>query len=196
MTDHPLRNYIGTYQGKRFNPLNPSPKDVSLYDIAHSLSQQCRFTGHTKEFYSVAQHCVLVSEILRDDPLEALAGLFHDASEAYLSDIASPVKHTADFVGYRRVEEMVTEAIFQAFDIPIEFSILEDLKEADRRLCMTEARDLMPPDPDLWAPQVQRMGEPYKWHVTPWPSQVARRQFIVHYYRLMKRLKRTTPAPL
>src|SRR4051794_32940266 len=81
---------IITSTGKWFDVFNPNPADVDIEDIVHALSMQCRFTGHTKEFYSVAQHSVLVS--LTCPSVDALYGLVHDGSEAYLSDIARPVK--------------------------------------------------------------------------------------------------------
>ena len=88
-----------TYTGKEFYPLDPNPADIDIKDIAHALSNCCRFAGHIKSFYSVAQHSVIVSELC--EPENALAGLLHDASEAYLSDIARPVKYTEQMEGYR-----------------------------------------------------------------------------------------------
>src|SRR6266496_3875421 len=94
--------------GKWFNVFNPKPEDVDIRDIAHALSNQCRFTGHTKEFYSVAQHSVLVSTFCA--PEDAAWGLLHDASEAYLSDIASPVKKHPDFGPfYLEAEKRITD---------------------------------------------------------------------------------------
>src|SRR6266516_6511979 len=107
---------IITHTGKWFDVFNPKHEDVDLEDIAHSESMQCRFTGHTKQFYSVAQHSVLVSQ---NCPSEyALAGLMHDASEAYLSDIARPIKKHPDFGPfYLKVEDGLTAAIMKAFDL-------------------------------------------------------------------------------
>ncbi len=85
-------DYIATYTGKQFYPLDPRPEDVCLEDIAHSLSNLCRFTGHTDtdRFYSVAQHSVICSTIVA--PEAALLALLHDAAEAYLGDISRPLK--------------------------------------------------------------------------------------------------------
>jgi len=87
--------WIETFTGARVTPLNIKADQIFIEDIAHSLAQQCRFSGHTSEFYSVAQHCTMVAlKILAatDSPLTAMCGLLHDASEAYIVDIPSPIK--------------------------------------------------------------------------------------------------------
>ena len=89
---------IITFTGKIIDPINPDPEDIDIRDIAHSLSQQCRFTGHTSEFYSVAEHSVLVSEAV--PARDAALGLMHDATEAYLADLAKPIK--AEFRAWAR----------------------------------------------------------------------------------------------
>lgn len=78
-----------TYTGKFVDPLNLQPKDICLPDIAHALAMKCRFSGHTREFYSVAQHCCLAALHTKGD--RAIA-LLHDAAEAYLFDIPGPLK--------------------------------------------------------------------------------------------------------
>jgi hypothetical protein len=85
---------ITTFSGVLFRPLLPNPDDIRIADIAHALSQQYRFAGHTRTFYSVAEHSVRVSLLCRPD--DALWGLLHDASEAFLTDVPAPpiqVKH-------------------------------------------------------------------------------------------------------
>ena len=95
-------DWIQTFTGKRFYPLDPRPEDINITDIAHALSNQCRFAGHVNQFYSTAQHSVLVSRLL---PREfALWGLLHDASEAYLMDIPSPFKYLPEMSTYRTFE--------------------------------------------------------------------------------------------
>src|ERR1700722_9509595 len=100
------RDYITTYTGKIFRPLHPDAVDICIEDIAHALSMQCRFTGHSREFYSVGDHCLWVSDVAAElgRPEDALWGLLHDASEAYLHDIASPIKRADEFVLYRAAE--------------------------------------------------------------------------------------------
>ncbi len=88
-----MENYITTFSGKRFDPIDPDPNPnlISIDDIAHALSLKCRFNGQCKDFYSVAQHSLLVASLL--PPEQKLEGLMHDAAQAYISDITSPVKH-------------------------------------------------------------------------------------------------------
>lgn len=83
-------NCIRTYTGVYFNLVEPTIDMINIEDIAHSLSMQCRFSGHLKHHYSVAEHCVRVADDL--PTIHAFEGLMHDASEAYIIDVARPVK--------------------------------------------------------------------------------------------------------
>jgi hypothetical protein len=129
---------IQTFSGGRFHFMRPETSVFDIVDIAHSLSRICRFTGHTNQFYSVAQHSVLVSDQVPAD--QALAGLMHDASEAFLGDVSSPLK--ALLPDYRAIEQTVVKEIASRFGLPVAMSA--DIHAADRRLLYTEMRDLMP----------------------------------------------------
>lgn len=133
---------IVTYTGRVIKPLSPSPRDICIEDIAHSLANQCRFTGHVKQFYSVAQHSILVSEITDFD--NALWGLLHDASEAYLSDIARPIKRGASILAeeYAQIEERLMFTIARKFGLS--WPMPEDVSWADTVLLRTEVKELMP----------------------------------------------------
>lgn len=143
---HNEEPWIQTFSGRRFNPTNPIPNAIVIQDIAHSLAFQCRFTGHVKEFYSVAQHSVLVSYLCDTD--DALWGLLHDASEAYLTDIPSPLKRSGHFDNYIVMEQVMQNAICKRFGLKMEEP--PSVKNADRALLATEARDLMSPVRKDW----------------------------------------------
>ena len=132
---------IVTYTGVEIEPLRPDPALIRIEDIAHALSNNCRFTGHVREFYSVAQHSVYVSRHVPSE--DALEGLLHDASEAYLSDIARPVKMQPEFGAvYKTAEERLERAIAKRFDLVWPWP--ESVRSADNVLLRTEQRDLMP----------------------------------------------------
>lgn len=136
-----MSDWIQTYTGGAFHPLDPRVEEVNLLDIGHALSNVCRFAGHVKRFYSVAQHCVMVSE--RCDPKDALWGLLHDAAEAYIGDMSRPIKKDARMEQYRICEDTVLATIAQYFNLSL--PIPESVKIADRRMLLTERRDLLVP---------------------------------------------------
>jgi 5'-deoxynucleotidase YfbR-like HD superfamily hydrolase len=102
---------IRTYSGKYLNVFSPRPEDIDIVDIAHGLSHMCRFGGHTKKYYSVAEHSIFVCNSLPSP--KKLAGLMHDASEAYLLDIPTPIKiHLPE---YLEIEHNLMLAIASKF---------------------------------------------------------------------------------
>ena len=131
--------WIETYSGRRFCPTDPNPEAIVIQDIAHALSMQCRFSGHSSKFYSVAQHSVGVSYLC--DAQDALWGLLHDASEAYLVDIPHPLKASGQFDDYIKFEKRMMEAVCQRFNLPA----LEpaSVKKADKMLLAMEFKVLM-----------------------------------------------------
>jgi hypothetical protein len=133
------RHAIRTISGILFWPFEPRLEDIYIEDIAHALSQVCRFTGHTKQFYSVAQHSVLVSRLC--EPEDALHGLLHDASEAYLGDVSRPIKHRPEFAAYRASEAQLQALIYQRFGLEVVEPA--SVKVADTKALHVELRDLM-----------------------------------------------------
>lgn len=168
--------WIQTFTGKKFDPIHPSAVDISLLDIAHALSNMCRFTGHVKEFYSVAQHCVLVSYIC--DSKDALHGLLHDASEAYLVDIPRPIKRSGKMEGYRELENNLQSLIYQKFGLSSVEP--EGVKVADTALLATEARDLMAPLHPDW----RQPAKPLPFTITPLSPKEAKQLFLDRYNEL------------
>jgi 5'-deoxynucleotidase YfbR-like HD superfamily hydrolase len=130
--------------GRWFYFSDPQPEDVSIVDIASSLSKLARFTGHTTEFYSVAQHCDLVSRLVPERL--ALAALLHDATEAYIGDVSRPLKHLMDELApgmLRDLENRIHAAINQKFGIELAEADVALIKHADNVALATEKRDLM-----------------------------------------------------
>lgn len=131
----PQDPYIETFTGETFYFLNPTPEMIHIEDIAHALANQCRFTGHSSKFYSVAEHSIHVSRLCKNQ----LAGLLHDASEAYLTDVASPVK--PHLHNYKTLEDKLMKAIATKFNFPYPFE--EEIHEADKRQLLIEANYLI-----------------------------------------------------
>ncbi len=132
------KDWIYTNSGKKIRPLNPDPNVICINDIAHALSNNCRYTGHCDEFYSVAQHSVIVSLLVPEE--FALYGLLHDAGEAYLSDIASPVKKLPLFEFYRKAENNLQSVIYNKFGLSA--TEPQIVKEVDVKLRSNEFTDL------------------------------------------------------
>lgn len=137
-------SWIQTYTGKKFSPLADEPGEIDLRDIAHSLALQCRYNGHCRLFYSVAEHSVRVSHLLPSD--EAAWGLLHDAAEAYVSDLPRPLKLTVP--DFRAAEDRLLRQIAATFGLP--WPMPPSVHHADEVLLATEARDLMAPFADDW----------------------------------------------
>lgn len=117
---------IRTFSGMYINVFDPNPEDIIIEDIAHALSNQCRFGGHVKRFYSVAQHCVFCSDLA--SPRLRLQALLHDASEAYLVDIPSPIK--SELCNYKEIEHNLMLVISKKFGF--DFPMDDEVKEIDR----------------------------------------------------------------
>ena len=137
--------YVSTFSGNRFYPLEPRIDRVAIEDIAHGLAYQCRFNGQTCEFYSVAQHSLVVASLV--PPGLRLAALLHDAAEAYLGDMVKPLKVLLP--EFAAIEDKVTLIISEAFGV--DFSDYAPIKKADLIALATEKRDLMPHSVERWA---------------------------------------------
>lgn len=131
----PAKDILQTFTGKVLRPLDPWPGDFCIEDIAWSLAHQCRYNGHTKLFYSVATHSILVSFFLPQ--ALKLEGLLHDASEAYLTDLPSPVKQ--QMPEYRKIEARMEDAIEAQFRLVKD----EKVKQADDLVFQCEAALVM-----------------------------------------------------
>lgn len=134
-----IGNYMATFTGRKFWPLDPRPAEVFIQDIAHHLAQKCRWAGATKWHYSVAQHSVYVSQLV--NATWALEALLHDASEAYNGDLIRPLKYDPAFAAFTVVEERVERAIASRFGT--EYPLPLAVKHADSAVGIAEAYQLI-----------------------------------------------------
>ncbi len=172
--------WIQTYTGRRINLLNPKESDICLEDIAQALSLQCRFSGHCKKFYSVAQHSVFVSKICEEK--DAMYGLLHDASEAYLVDLPKPLKYSGKFDVYLEYEHKMMRVIYQHFKMSYQEPL--SVMDADRVMLVTEARDLATKfNPSDWG-----SASPAAFTIEAVSSEVAKEMFLKRYYQLVEGL--------
>lgn len=147
--------WTNTFSGKVARPLEPEKTDYDIEDIAHSLSMQCRWNGHTREFYSVAQHSVYASRYIRvkgesiptkEKPYK-FAALMHDASEYVLCDVPRPIK--GHLGGYKLLEAKTELAIQNHFNIMVAPHILDAVKLIDNELLVRERTLLVNKAPNI-----------------------------------------------
>lgn len=156
--------------GIYFDLLSPQTSAFTINDIAHALSQLCRFTGHTSEFYSVAEHSLRASYLVPKD--YAMQSLLHDAAEAFVGDVSSPLKHLLP--NYKDIEQAIQVEIFRRFDCPLVEA--DEVKLADLIMLATERRDLLPPSHDVW-PIIAQIT-PKKNKIFPMDSMQAKIRFM------------------
>lgn len=163
--------WLQTHSGIAYWPLDPRPDEVNIGDIAHSLSMQCRYMGHVDRFYSVAEHCVHVSNCV--PPEDALDGLLHDAPEAYTHDIVRPLKR---YLGnYAEIELVNWAAVARAFSLPLELP--ESVHMADTAMLFVERKTLMREPPAPWA--LKDPGVADHIQIQCWSPEEAKIQFLI-----------------
>lgn len=175
---------LETAEGLEFDYANPRPSQVSLGDIAHGLSMTCRFGGHTSRFYSVAEHSVIVSQIVEgwgEGLNEQLGGLFHDGHEAYLGDVPTPMKRLLG-ESYRKLVGPANYAIAAALDLDVMSFDCEPVREADHASLFLEAAELLPVGPDADPPPV-----PPDIEVRCLPAELAKLKFEARALVLLER---------
>ena len=177
--------FMHTFTGQPYWPCDPRPEEVRIVDIAHHLSMLCRYTGAVKRFYSVAEHCVLVSYLV--PPEHALVGLLHDAPEAYLGDINRPVKHGPGLEGFRELEHRNWLAVADRFGLPHELP--HEVEMADNGVCLIE-RELLFPPADGWNEEWQavtphpRIGDVAVHALSPEHAEIV---FLDRFYEVSRR---------
>ncbi len=171
--------YIRTFTGGKLYWKDVESHDYQIEDIAHALAMKCRWSGHTRKFYSIAQHSVFVSKFV--PYTQHLEGLVHDGAEAYMPDFPSPLKWfllETGFDALKKIEKRVQSSIEKKFRLQPDHKIV---KVADSSALSTEHRDLMPPGGEAdW------MGEPDEATLEPVGPEVAERMFLDRYEEIIK----------
>ena len=184
-------NYIITYSGKKFYFDDPQPDQISVEDIAHSLANTGRFNGHTKHFYSVAQHCCKVHDLLGGGSM-GWYGLFHDASEAYTGDMVSPLKRLLpDFNLYEdKIQYTIWEAILPRYEwFHLGGDVKREVKKADIKAFTWEVRDMHRHDSEFWTDFTEEdISDLPK--LQSWSPSYAKGQFM-RRYNVLRRMETT-----
>ena len=171
-------SWILTNSRRHLDLSTPDPEAIEIGDIALGLSRECRFSGQTRWFYSVAQHSVLASRIVPEK--FALEALLHDATEAYLRDLPSPLKRLVP--EYARIEQVFDRVLRKCFGLPEEMS--PPVHQADRILLATEKRDLMPDDRTPWP--ILEGVEPLPERIVPWTPERSMGLFLRRFAELSR----------
>ncbi len=173
-------DWISTFTGRKFWPLDPRPDEIVIEDVAHALSLQCRYGGHCKVFYSVAEHSVYVSELV--PKRLALCGLLHDATEAYLVDLPRPIKHHMS--QYQEMEARLWVDLAARFGLPLVMP--KEVHEVDTSLALAEGEQLLPTRPADWGQGYKRTPLPRPPVIIGWGPQFAEHMFLQRYKELTK----------
>lgn len=174
-------SWLQTYTGRAVTLDDIKEDDICIEDIAHSLALTCRYRGHCREFYSVAQHSIIVSGILQWSITLMKCGLLHDAAEAYIQDLATPIKELCP--EYRQLEDAFMKVIIEKFDLPDACNVWGAVKQADLVVLATEKRDLMASAPRPW----RDLPEPLNMKIVPLQWQEAERMFLKKFEELFKK---------
>ncbi len=182
-------SWMQTYHGNRFYPEDVKSSVFCIEDIAHALSNICRFGGHIKKFYSVAQHSVLVADIVRANGgtvEQELWALMHDSAEAYMVDVPTPVKIILK--GYKEKEIEVLSAIEKSLGLPrintSDFATI--IKDADSIALITEAEQLVSGDVSEW--EVCKSFKAYPKELPYLSPEYAKLDFLDRWHQLQRKL--------
>jgi hypothetical protein len=177
MTSYVEEDYIETISGVAFHFADPQQDEIRVADIAWSLSNQCRYTGHVRQFYSVAEHCCLLYDFAQSqgitDKKFLRTLLMHDASEAYLTDIARPIK--AHIPDYKRLEVKIETAIAERCNLTYPYPA--DVKELDTRILMDERAQVMGESENVWGVVAEPLGVTLNF----WTPKQANRAYVDRY---------------
>jgi 5'-deoxynucleotidase YfbR-like HD superfamily hydrolase len=174
-----MNHFVQTQSGVPFPPMLPYLEGVFIEDIAHSLAMQCRFNGHTDRFYSVAEHCVLLSHAV--SPGNAPWALLHDAAEAYIGDMVFPLKE--EIPQYKQIEDPIMGVICARFGL--DTNQPEEVTEYDRRIVIDERDALMAATRTVW-PALEGF-DPLGVNIVGWSPDWAKAEFMSRFHQLFTR---------
>lgn len=179
-------DWMQTFTGRAFYPLDPRASEIDRLDIAHALAMQCRYNGHVQRFYSVAEHCVLLCDYvleqarLRPDEARdaapevrrlALWALLHDAGEAYVGDMVRPLKRSMpDFCA---AEDRIMTSIAVHFGLP-NARIPDEVHALDTRILLDERNALLSTPPRDWGLGVEPLGVT----IRAWEPSIAKWEYL------------------
>ena len=162
---HELDGCINTASGRKLNLLDPRPEQISIHDISRGLAYNSHFGGQTPRFFSIAQHCILVCELmptsLKNNPELMMLALLHDASEAYLGYMVKPLK--VRLSKFQLIENHMMGVILRKYRLNQE--LLPKVKEYD-----------------LKAQEFEYNAFYKNQHIEYYPPEKARAEFMRHYY--------------
>ena len=166
--DDAPKDTIRTNSGIYINVFDTKPEMICIEDIAHALSRLPRFGGHLNRHYSVAQHSVLSARRAKNKK-DKKAALMHDASEAYILDMPTPIK--ARLLDYKEHENTLMCRIFDKFGIASSWPLNKNIKKIDREMLLLE-----------WDALVINNDKSFKC----WGQKKAKRKFLKMYEDLFK----------
>lgn len=147
--------WLETFTGQKFHFTEPVPEEMHIEDVAHSLSLLCRYNGHTKAFYSVAEHCVLICDWIAANWPGASqqilrTALLHDVAETYLGDMSRPVKY--QMPRFKELEHLIEDAAAVRFDLELPYPAI--VEECDARILVDERQQCMSDSDNEWGTDV------------------------------------------
>lgn len=171
-------SWIQSVSGKKISLMEPDEMSIEIDDIAHALGMLCRFNGHGTKFYSVAEHSVHVSHEV--DSSLAMVGLLHDASEAYLGDVPTPLKRRLK--GFDLFESRMLDVIAARFLLERDAFEHPELKRADVQLLVDEKAALMVEAPEPWPAQAPEVKDHRR--IKAWGPIQAKFEFLRRFKEL------------
>lgn len=178
-------DWTETYTGRKFYPKEPARTNICINDIAHALSYQCRYNGHTRKFYSVAEHSVLLAREAKDlaYPTEfIMTALLHDAAEAYIGDLPGPIKDALPEFNW--MEDQLNDRIARHF--PIVYPFPHEIIELDNQIVHDERTMLMGRNENVWRSDSL---EPLNVIIECWRPLLAQNRFLESYRLILDRME-------